>query len=105
MKPKDQTVYRNMLLNCDNLLGHFSWNLGKTKAIDITKGTNDKIGDWHDKSSNKGVTRRWGKTKTAANAPTETNGDTELENETEHLQLSSHQIANFFRPREERHIR
>ena len=45
MKPKDQTVYRNMLLNCDNLLGHFSWNLGKTKAIDITKGANDKIGD------------------------------------------------------------
>ena len=45
MKPKDQTVHRNMLLNCDNLLGHFIWNLGKIKAIDITKGTNDKIGN------------------------------------------------------------
>ena len=32
-------------------------------------------------------------------------GDTESENEIKHLQLRPMRIANFFRPREERHIR
>ena len=63
MKPKDRIVHRNMLLNCDDLLDNFSWNLGETKAIENTKTTNDKVGNSNEESSNKGLTARWRKTK------------------------------------------
>ena len=43
MKPNNWIVQRDMLLNCDDLLDHFSWNLGETKAIENTKTTN-KVG-------------------------------------------------------------
>ena len=102
MKPKDWIVHRNTLLNCDDLLDHFSWNLGETKSIENTKATNEKVGNSHDKSSNKGLTARWSKTKKATETTVDASGDTESENEIEHLQLSRSQIANFFRPREER---
>ena len=102
MKPKDRIVHRNMLLNCDDLLENFIWNLSETKAIENTKATNDKLGNSHDKSSNKGLTARWSKTKKATETAADASGDTESENEIEHLQLSPDQTANFFRPREER---
>ena len=101
MKRKDRIERRNMLLNCDDLLDHFSWNLGEAKAIENTKATNDKVGSSNDKSSNKGLTAPWSKTKKATETAAETSGDTESENEIEHLQLSPGQIVNFFRPREE----
>ena len=44
MKPNNWIVQRDMLLNCDDLLDHFSWNLGETKAIENTKTTNNKVG-------------------------------------------------------------
>lgn len=34
MKPNDQSVQRNMLLNYDDLLDHFSLVLCETKAIE-----------------------------------------------------------------------
>ena len=53
MKPKDWIAHMNMLLNCNDLLDHFSWNLGETKAIENTKPANDKVGNSHDNSNNK----------------------------------------------------
>ena len=44
MKPNNWIVQRDMLLNCDYLLDHFSWNLGETKTIENTKTTNNKVG-------------------------------------------------------------
>ena len=85
MKPKDRIVLRNMLLKCDDLLDHFSWNLGETKATENTKATSDKVGNSHNKSINNGLTARWSKTKKATGTATETSGDTESENEIEHL--------------------
>lgn len=40
MKPKDRIVHRNMFLNCDDLLHHFTLNLGEAKAIKNKRGTN-----------------------------------------------------------------
>ena len=104
MKLKDWIVHRNMLLSCDDLLDHFSRNLIETKAVENTKTTNDKVGNSNEESSNKGLTAQWSKTKKATEAAAERSGDTESENEIEHLQLSPDQIDNFFRPREEREV-
>ena len=57
-----------MLLNCDDSLHHFSWNLGETKAIENAKAGNDRSGNSHDKSRNKGLTARCNKTKKATKA-------------------------------------
>ena len=93
-----------MLLNCDDLLDNFRWNLCETKAVENTKATNNRVGNSHEESSNKGLTARWSKTKKATETAAETSGHTVSENEIEHLQLSPGQIANFFILREERDI-
>ena len=103
-KSKDWIVHRNLLLNCDDLLDNFIWNLGETKAVENTKATNDKVRNSNEESSNKGLTAQSSKTKKATETTAETSGDTESENEIEHLQLSPGQIANFRRPRQERDI-
>ena len=74
----------------------------ETKAVENTKATNDKVRNSNEESSNKKLTARGSKTKTATETATETSGDTESENEIEHLQLSPGQIAKFFKPREEK---
>ena len=74
----------------------------ETKAVDNTKATNDKARNSNEESSNKKLTSRGSKTKKATETAVETSADTESENEIEHLQLSPGQIANFFRPREEK---
>ena len=104
MKPKDRIVHRNMLLNCDDLLHHFTLKLGEAKAIKNKRRTNEKVGNSNDSSSNKGLTARWSKNKKTTKTPVKTSEDTESENEIEHLQLSPDQIADFSRPREKREI-
>ena len=74
----------------------------ETKAVENTKSTNDKVRNSNEESSDKKLTARGSKTKTATETATETSGDTESENEIEHIQLSPGQIAKFFRPREEK---
>ena len=91
-----------MLLNCDDLLDHFNWNLGETRTIENTKPTNDKVGNSHDKGNNKRLITRSRKTKKATETPAERREDTDSKNEVEHLQLSADQVANFFRAREVR---
>lgn len=44
MKPKGGIAQKNML-NCADLLDHFSWNLGATKATENIKPKNDKVGN------------------------------------------------------------
>ena len=85
MKQNDWIVHRNMLLNCDDLLDNFSWNLCETKAVENTKATNDRVGNSCEESSNKGLTAQWSKTKKATETAAETSGDTVSENEIEHL--------------------
>ena len=45
------------MLNCDDLLHHFTLNLGEAKAIKNKRRTNEKVGNSND-SSNKGLTAR-----------------------------------------------
>ena len=104
MKPKDWIVHRNMLLNCDDLLDHFTLNLGEAKAIKNKMRTKEKVGNSNDSSSNKGVISQWSKTKKTTKSPAKTSEDTESENEIEHLQLSQCQIADFSRPKEKKQI-
>ena len=69
---KDWIVHRNMLLNCDDLLDNFSWNLDKTKGVENIKATNEKVRNSNEKSSKKGLTARRRKTKKSTETAAET---------------------------------
>ena len=53
MKPKNRSVRRNMLLNFDDLLDHFRWNLGETKITENTKPPNEDVANLHEKEARK----------------------------------------------------